>query len=374
MVEYWHWASIAGNQETYWKGILSHDLEPNRAYAEMSRTAHELEKIGPHLVGLKIHNRCGDPVEPRLGQRHQLHAVHVDGVPEELGRATDGYDSLVQQIHRSLYDLNVGTDFVFPETKDFSAYKLLIVPALYISDDALLQRISDYVKNGGHVVMTFKSGFANENSAVRWVRAPGPLREAAGFSYQEFSNLEKPLALKGDPFHVGDADNKANLRYWAEFLMPEHAKAMAFYDHPFFGKWPAITENQFGSGTLLYEGTYPLGRAAEGGAETRAAKSRADGAGSAVAGGCPREARREPHGQADSLLLQLLGRRSESRLRVRRGNEPAGREGGLESNGADARAVGSGNCRGEIARSGKLHSHANVSNDCRVHRQTHSRQ
>jgi len=33
-------------------------------------------------------------------------------------------------------------------TQDFSQYKLLIVPALYIADDALLQRISDYVKNG----------------------------------------------------------------------------------------------------------------------------------------------------------------------------------------------------------------------------------
>jgi len=31
---------------------------------------------------------------------------------------------------------------------------------------------------------------------------------------------------------------------------------LAYYDHPFFGKWPAITENQFGSGSLLYEGTY----------------------------------------------------------------------------------------------------------------------
>jgi beta-galactosidase len=124
---------------------------------------------------------------------------------------------------------------------------------LYIADDALLQRISDYVKNGGHVVMTFKSGFANENSAVRWVRAPGPLREAAGFSYQEFSNLEKPLALKGDPYHAG-AENKVS--YWAEFLMLENAKPVAYYDHPFFGKWPALTENQYGKGTLLYEGTY----------------------------------------------------------------------------------------------------------------------
>ena len=89
--------------------------------------------------------------------------------------------------------------------------------------------------------MTFKSGFANENSAVRWVRAPGPLREAAGFSYQEFSNLEKPLALKGDPFQGRRRTTKCS--YWAEFLMPEHAKALAYYDHPFFGKWPAITEN-----------------------------------------------------------------------------------------------------------------------------------
>ena len=163
------------------------------------------------------------------------------------------YGSLVRQFHHALYSLNIGTDFVFPETTDFSQYKLLIVPALYIADDTLLQRISDYVKNGGHVVMTFKSGFANENSAVRWVRAPGPLRDAAGFSYQELSNLEQPLALKGDPFHAG-ADNK--VMYWAEFLMPEHAKALAYYDHPFFGRWPAITENQYGSGSLLYEGTY----------------------------------------------------------------------------------------------------------------------
>jgi beta-galactosidase len=253
MVEYWHWASIHGNQETYWKGILSHDLEPNREYAEVSRTAHELEKIGPQLAGLKIHNDVAI-----LWSRDSANAIsfmpYGGGVPARSWTGEpDGYVSLVQQMHKALYDLNVGADFVFPETQDFSQYKMLIVPALYISDDALLKRISDYVKNGGHVVMTFKSGFANENSAVRWVRAPGPLREAAGFSYQEFSSLEHPLALRDDPFHAGADDT---VFYWAEFLMPEHAKALVYYDHPFFGKWPAITENDYGAGTLLYEGTY----------------------------------------------------------------------------------------------------------------------
>ena len=100
--------------------------------------------------------------------------------------------------------------------------------------------------------MTFKSGFTNENSAVRWEKAPGPLREAAGFSYQEFSNLEQPLALRGDPFHVGESNRVSQ---WAEFLDVTTARPLATYDHPFFGQWAAITENQFGRGTLLYEGT-----------------------------------------------------------------------------------------------------------------------
>ena len=254
MVEYWHWSSTHSGQEVYWKGVLGHDLEPNRAYAEVSKTAHELNKIGTHLVNLKIANQVG--ILYSVDSANGLDFMPMSGQRDAPWPATPTgpeYSSLTLQFHRSLYQLNVGTDFVFADDPDFSRYKVLIVPALYVADDALLQKISDYVKGGGHVLMTFKSGFTNENNSVRWVRAPGPLREAAGFSYQEFSNLEQPLALKDDPFHAG-AENKVS--YWAEFLMPEHAKPLAYYDHPFFGKWPAITENQFGSGSLTYEGTF----------------------------------------------------------------------------------------------------------------------
>jgi len=257
MVEYWHWHSIHAGQETYWQGVLGHDLEPNRAYAEVSKTAHELQKIGPKLVDLKIHNQVAIlySVDSSNGISFMPYDRGSDGawVP---GKSADSYGQLISQFHRSLFDANLGADFVFPDSQNLaqqlSQYKLLIVPALYVADDALLKTISDYVKSGGHVLMTFKSGYTNENSAVRWERAPGPLREAAGFTYQEFSNLEHPLALKGDPYQAG-ADNKVNT--WAEFLQLDHAKALAYYDHPFFGQWPAITRNQFGSGELTYEGT-----------------------------------------------------------------------------------------------------------------------
>jgi beta-galactosidase len=243
MVEYWHWHSIHAGQETYWKGVLGHDLEPNRAYAEVSRTAHELQRVGPRLVNLAIHNEVAIlySVDSSNG---------ISFMP--YTRGGNGYSATLQQLHQCLYRANIGVDFVFPSTTNFSAYKLLIIPSLYVADDALLKRISEYVHHGGHVLMTFKSGFTNENSAVRWEKAPGPLRDAAGFTYQEFSSLEKPLALRGDPFHVGESNRVSQ---WAEFLDVTTAKPLATYDHPFFGRWPAITENHFGRGTLLYEGT-----------------------------------------------------------------------------------------------------------------------
>ena len=57
LIAYWHWHSLHYGQETYWKGVLSHDLEPGRVYGEVSRIAQELKKIGPELANLRKKNR-----------------------------------------------------------------------------------------------------------------------------------------------------------------------------------------------------------------------------------------------------------------------------------------------------------------------------
>ena len=242
MVEYWHWHSLHYGQETYWKGVLGHDLQPGRAYHEVSRTAHELQRIGPEIADLRIKNQVAIlySSDSYYGIEFMKFSDHVN------------YMTVLRQMYNVLYHSNVGVDFVFPETTNLSDYKVVVVPPLYIASDALLNRLSDYVKNGGHLVVGFKSGFCNEYSTVRWQMMPGPLRDAAGFHYQEFSSLKQPLPLKDDPFHVG-ADNKVS--DWAEMIVPDTAKALAYYDHPFFGKYPAITRNEFGKGSLTYEGT-----------------------------------------------------------------------------------------------------------------------
>jgi len=241
MVEYWHWHSIHYGQETYWKGVLSHDLEPNRFYGEVSQTAHELKKIGSKLVNLKIKNKTAI-----LYSRDSEFGLGY--MPFKDGNA---YMEVLRQMHRAAFRQNIGVDFIMAENADFTGYSLLLVPPLYVASDALLNKISDFVKNGGHVIMSVKSGFCDENSVVRHVKAPGPLKEAAGFYYQEFSNIH-PIPLRGDPFKVGN--NKNSARDWAEFLIPETAKPLAIYDDIFFSKYPAITENKFGKGSFIYEG------------------------------------------------------------------------------------------------------------------------
>jgi beta-galactosidase len=161
------------------------------------------------------------------------------------------YMSVLGQMYNALYHLNVEPDFVQAGTRSSRATPCCSVPPLYSASDDVLQQVAAYVKQGGHVVMAFKSGFTNEHSTVRHVMAPGPLRAAAGFRYQEFTSLAQPLRLNADPFGVGDRNTGS---VWAEFLVPETAEVLASYDHPQW-KFPAITRNRHGAGTLLYEGT-----------------------------------------------------------------------------------------------------------------------
>jgi beta-galactosidase len=252
MVEYWHWHSIHYGQEIYWKGVLSHDLQPNRAYADVSKTAHELKRIGKKLVNLKKENKVAILFSHDSNDALNFMPFDQNGSAWESGGNDFYRNQLVGQFHKVLYQNNVGVDFIFPEDPQFENYNLVVIPSLYIASDELLEKINNYVKNGGHVIMQLKSGFSDENSMVRPVMAPGSLRESTGFHYQEFTNF-KEMKLKDDPFQVGEEQNKVNT--WAEYIILETAKPLAFYDHWYFQKFPAITINNYGDGTLLYEST-----------------------------------------------------------------------------------------------------------------------
>ena len=241
MVEYWHWSTLHYGQETYWRGILGHDMQPNRVYREFQKGAKELDKIGSKLVNLKKKNKVAILYSHDSGQGLQF-------MPYTNG---DNYKDYM--LYESLYRQNIECDIIpCDKITDFSGYDMLVIPPLYVAADSLLNKISDFVKRGGEVVMLYKSGYCNEHSAVRPTLAPGPLKDVCGFTYQEFSTINK-LNLKAN--ELGANDNTVST--WFEFLQPTTAKPLAYIDHPFFGKWPCITENSYGKGHLIYLATVP---------------------------------------------------------------------------------------------------------------------
>ena len=52
-VMYWHWHSIHNSFETYWRGLLSHDMEENAVYREACIIGNEFKNYLPFCLALR---------------------------------------------------------------------------------------------------------------------------------------------------------------------------------------------------------------------------------------------------------------------------------------------------------------------------------
>ena len=235
MVEYWPWMSLPNAVETYWKGVLSHDGESNPVYEEVRQTGKEWQRVGDRLIHLQKRNKAAI-----FFSNESLTALGWFSFSDSLN-----YNDILRREYDALYSMNVGCDLVNETSANLDDYALLVVPPLYSVSDSVLGVLNDYVRRGGHIVYSCKSGFTNEDVQVRPSVMPGPLRAAAGVSYQLFTNIG----------HLGVGDNEVH--DWAEMLVPEGASVVARYDHPYWGKYAAITHHDFGKGSVTYMGTIP---------------------------------------------------------------------------------------------------------------------
>ena len=250
-VMYWHWHSIHISFETYWRGLLSHDMQENAPYREACIIGNEFSRLGSHLVNLKKKNEVAI-----LVSNEALTALKWFGI--EATAAGDhgiGYNDVVRWLYDTLFKMNVECDFVWPESDNLDQYKAIFVPALYAAPDELLEKLKQYTANGGTLVATFKTAFANENVKVSHEMQPHILSNCFGISYQQFT-FPKNTGLSGSIINgtAKDSDEKAEAKVFMELLMPQEAEVLASYDHYNWKEYAAITKNHYGKGTAIYIG------------------------------------------------------------------------------------------------------------------------
>ncbi|NBE97277.1 hypothetical protein FE391_42555 [Nonomuraea sp. KC401] len=251
MISYWHWNTLHDGAETYWGGILGHAMTPGRIHDEIAALGAELDRAGDDLAGLTPDAEVGFVCSPdsRWALAFQP-PLTLDGRDPDR----DSYERIVAAFYQGASDAGMQAGFVTPEQFGARRFPVVVAPALYCLSAATAGALTAYARDGGHLVLTFRTGYADEEARARAEVAPGPLREAAGVRYLEYSTLPGPVPVRGLGTH---GDDRHWARHWADALEPEGAEVLARYDHHHFGRWPAVTEHRVGRGTVTYVGTLP---------------------------------------------------------------------------------------------------------------------
>lgn len=259
MIEYWHWHTLHVGAETYWGGVLPHDQQPGRVYDQLAALGAELAAAGPVVAGLTPDAQAGLlwSSASKWGLAFQP-ALAVGTEPDPRS-----YEHVVEAFARGAFDAGVGVRVLHDvQLLDLDPATLarelpvLLVPALYVASDALLDRLRAYAEAGGHLVLGPRTAYADEEARARVDRKPARLAAAAGVSYQEISNLGPPVAVRSTGAGL-DLPPGARATGWVDGLVPEGADVLARYEHPHHGRWAAVTSAAHGAGRVTTVGTVP---------------------------------------------------------------------------------------------------------------------
>lgn len=249
-VLYWQWRAPLNGQEQYHGTLIDQSGQPRPFFEDVKRLGAEFAAVRQLLAGSAPSARVAllNSYESRWAIQFQRFHHKFD------------YVQHFTHYHGVLAAHNLPTDILSP-TAEVKGYKLIIAPALHIVSEALAARLAEFVRGGGHLVLTLRSGMKDEYNALLPMRQPGLLAELAGVEVEEYYALEQPVAVTGNWF-------KGESHQWAERLSRrdgQNTKIIARYEagHSWLAGHPAITVRSFGRGLVYMVGAY-LDSAAQG--------------------------------------------------------------------------------------------------------------
>ncbi len=236
---YFRWRTSRYGTEQYWQGILDQDSYPNARYQTATQTGKELGQLAELLKGSRVVSPVAVLISP-----DSRWAFHIQPTAKDFD-----YYRQMTLYYGAFRKAGINVDAVFPQN-DFSSYKVLVAPSLFVVDPALTEKLTAFVKNGGTLILSYRSGVKNENNVVTSQTLPGPLAQLAGVAIHEFdpqTNQEQEVEDGWGESHPA--------RVWFDVLDLTSAESIATYTKGYYAGKSAASTNRFGKGYVIYIGT-----------------------------------------------------------------------------------------------------------------------
>jgi beta-galactosidase len=237
----WTWHSHHGGEEQALFGLIDHDDRPSWKLDEFATIAREfatLEKLGfPRLQ------------QPKVAIAYAFDNVVATTPPRSLSNTVvpyirPGYLKQAHEAYEPLFRDNIDVAVIHVGHEDLGRYKLIVVPGMYLLDQASTENLRRFVAGGGTVIMTAQSAKVDDHDQWHDTPLPGGLADVFGLRTNAFYDAGALHAT------LGGEDVRMDNGFY-EVLEPSTAEVLARFSNV-EGQAAAVTVNRFGQGRAIY--------------------------------------------------------------------------------------------------------------------------
>jgi len=244
-VQYFQWRKSRGCCEKFHGAVVDHcGHENTRVFRDVAEVGKVLEKLDKVV---------GTTVRPEVAIIYDWENRWAMEDAQAIRRERVNYQFTCEQHYKTFWQEGIPVDVINMDC-DFSKYKLLIAPMLYMVRPGVAERIEKFVASGGTFVTTYWSGIVDENDLCFLGGFPGPLRKVMGIWSEEIDALyDKDVNFAVPvPGNVLNLSKEYKAMELCDLIHAETAEVLATYKCDFYKGRPALTVNKFGDGKTYY--------------------------------------------------------------------------------------------------------------------------
>lgn len=238
-VQYFQWRKSRGSSEKFHGAVIDH------CGHEHTRVFREVAQLGKVLS--KLDGVVGTFTPAQAAIIYDWENKWALDAAECLELNDKHYKQIVQQHYAPFWKNGVNVDII-DSGEDFSGYKLIIAPMLYMVKPGVEDAIEKFIAGGGTFVMTYFSGVVNENDLCYLGGTPcGRLKDIFGVWSEEIDTLYP------DEINCVTVNGKDyTAKHFCELIHANSAEILGEYSSDFYKGMPAATMNRYGNGKAYY--------------------------------------------------------------------------------------------------------------------------